>query len=68
MNGKGMTPSKNYNLNLYWENYDSIFRKPKCEKLDDIAKEELADELDRTSYSEIQKTCCGGNCCEKTLE
>lgn len=60
MNGKGMKPSKNYNLNLYWENYDAIFRKPKG--LDEEAKKELNDELDRTSYSEIQKHCCGGKC------
>lgn len=64
MAGKGMTPSKNYDLKLYWENYDRIFRKPQIESLDDDAKAELADELDRTSYSEIRKKCCGGKCCE----
>jgi ferredoxin len=47
----------------YSENYDLIFSKKEVVTSED-AKESLLDELDRTSFSEIQK-CCGGCKCSE---
>lgn len=55
--GKGPQIRKGADLNLYWQNYDQIFRKEES----DESKETL-------SFSELKKIeqkCCGGNCCEK---
>lgn len=60
MNGKGDKLRKGANLKAYWENYDRIFRKTISQNTDeDIvdaqqAHDDLNDELDRTSYSEVK--------------
>lgn len=52
MNGKGSKPRQGANLELYWQNYDQIFKKKKI-NIDEI-KEEIDKEPD-ISYSELQK-------------
>jgi hypothetical protein len=56
--GKGPQIRKGADLNLYWQNYDQIFRK---EEEPDESKESLC-------FSELKKIetkCCGGHCYEK---
>ena len=53
MNGKGSQPRKGANNQAYYNNYDSIFRKPK--ELTTQEREELAEAKDSMSHSEFVK-------------
>ncbi len=54
--GKGPELRKGANLNLYWQNYDRIFRKEIFNKKAVEEDEKEVDGTEELSYSELQKT------------
>ena len=54
MNGKGSKLRSGANLQKYWNNYNSIFRKPK-NLLTELELEEKKNNMSEMSYSEFKK-------------